>query len=73
MTTYLEVGMARQLLTMAEVQAEFGFPLDTLRYWRARGDGPLSFRLGRRVMYDRADLDAWITREKQRARVAQAA
>jgi DNA-binding transcriptional MerR regulator len=57
--------MKRQLMTMAEVQAEFGFPLDTLRYWRQRGGGPPSFRLGRRVMYDRADLDAWITRAKQ--------
>ncbi len=52
-------------MTMAEVQAEFGFPIDTLRYWRQRGEGPRSFKLGRRVVYDRSDLATWITREKQ--------
>jgi predicted DNA-binding transcriptional regulator AlpA len=35
----------------------------TLRYWRSCGDdvhGPKSFRLGRRVMYRRADVDKWM-------------
>jgi len=33
----------------------------TLRYWRHLGIGPDSFRLGRRVVYRRDDLDRWIT------------
>ncbi len=32
----------------------------TLRYWRHAGTGPASFKLGRRVMYRKADVDAWI-------------
>jgi predicted DNA-binding transcriptional regulator AlpA len=35
-------------------------PVATLRYWRHLGTGPNSFRLGRRVLYRRADLRAWI-------------
>jgi len=33
----------------------------TLRYWRALGvRGPVSFKLGRRVMYRRADVEKWL-------------
>jgi hypothetical protein len=33
----------------------------TLRYWRSVGDcGPKSFKLGRRVLYRRADVERWI-------------
>jgi predicted DNA-binding transcriptional regulator AlpA len=33
----------------------------TLRYWRCLGDsGPKSFKLGRRVLYHRADVERWI-------------
>jgi predicted DNA-binding transcriptional regulator AlpA len=35
-------------------------PVATLRYWRHLGTGPRSFRLGRRVLYRRDDLHAWI-------------
>jgi predicted DNA-binding transcriptional regulator AlpA len=32
-----------------------------LRFWRAKGRGPLFFRAGDRLIrYRRADLDAWI-------------
>ncbi|WP_205741124.1 helix-turn-helix domain-containing protein [Haloactinopolyspora alba] len=33
---------------------------ETCRYWRHRGTGPRSFKVGRRVLYDRADVEAWI-------------
>jgi predicted DNA-binding transcriptional regulator AlpA len=33
----------------------------TLRYWRSVGDGgPRSFKLGRRVLDRRADVEQWI-------------
>jgi hypothetical protein len=33
----------------------------TLRYWRALGEvGPASFKLGRRVMYRRTDVEKWL-------------
>lgn len=37
---------------------------DTLRYWRYKGDGPRSYRLGRHTFYDLADLDAWVDEQK---------
>jgi predicted DNA-binding transcriptional regulator AlpA len=33
----------------------------TLRYWRyTEAGGPASFKLGRRVMYRRADVEKWL-------------
>lgn len=32
----------------------------TLRWWRHIGAGPASFRLGRRVVYRKTDVDRWI-------------
>ncbi len=50
----------RDTLTLAEVAENEGISPATLRYWRHRGEGPKSFKLGRRVMYKRADVEAWI-------------
>lgn len=52
--------VAGQLLNIKQVEQEFGFPEDTQRYWRAQKTGPRSARIGRRVMYRRADIEAWI-------------
>jgi DNA-binding transcriptional MerR regulator len=49
-----------QLLTIAEAALLLRAPVATLRYWRHLGTGPTSFRLGRRVVYRRDDLQAWI-------------
>lgn len=49
-----------QLMTHEQVSEEFGFSIHTLRFWRHRGTGPHSFRLGRRVVYARADVEKWI-------------
>ena len=35
-----------------------------LRRLRARGEGPIFYRLGRRVVYRRSDLDEWVSRFK---------
>jgi excisionase family DNA binding protein len=49
-----------ELLTMTEAAELLRAPVATLRYWRHLGTGPRSFRLGRRVLYRRADLRTWI-------------
>ena len=33
---------------------------ETVRYWRHVGKGPKSFKVGRRVLYAREDVDAFI-------------
>lgn len=51
---------AMDLLTPDEVAELLRTSPGTLRYWRHVGIGPPSFKLGRRVKYRRADLEAWV-------------
>jgi hypothetical protein len=53
------------LLTLREAAAFLRAPVATLRYWRHLGIGPDGFRLGRRVMYRRDDLDRWVTEQRE--------
>lgn len=49
-----------ELMTTAEVGSMSRTPVETLRYWRWRGEGPRSFKVGRRVMYDRGEVERWL-------------
>lgn len=49
-----------ELLTTAEVAELARAPISTVRYWHHLGTGPASFRLGRRVVYRRADVRQWL-------------
>lgn len=53
------------LMTTAEVATYLRTPEATLRYWRHRREGPKSFRLGRRVMYQRQDVDRWVVEQME--------
>jgi excisionase family DNA binding protein len=59
-----------ELLTITEAADLLRAPVATLRYWRHLGTGPASFRLGRRVLYRRDDLHAWIDEHHDEARAA---
>jgi predicted DNA-binding transcriptional regulator AlpA len=49
------------ILTLLEVVEMTRTNPATLRYWRSVGGrGPRSFKLGRRVLYRRADVEQWI-------------
>ena len=52
-----------ELLTVAEVADILRRSEETLRYWRHIGTGPLSFKVGRRTVYLRSDLDAFIAKQ----------
>jgi excisionase family DNA binding protein len=60
------------LLTIAEVAAITRAPISTVRYWRHMGTGPQSFRLGRRVVFRRADLDRWMAERENPAAAGEA-
>ena len=60
-------GHEADLLTIAEAAQLLRTPVATLRYWRHRNTGPRSFRLGRRVLYRRDDLHAWIDAQREGA------
>jgi predicted DNA-binding transcriptional regulator AlpA len=49
-----------ELLTTAEVALMTRAPESTVRYWRHLGTGPRSFRLGRRVVYRRHEVERWL-------------
>jgi DNA-binding transcriptional MerR regulator len=52
-------------LTTGEAAAFLNLPEATLRWWRHSGVGPKSYRLGgRRVFYDRQDLEWWAREQK---------
>jgi hypothetical protein len=63
----LATGQPPELLTITEAAALVRAPVATLRYWRHLGTGPRSFRLGRRVLYRRDDLRAWIDAQHDRS------
>jgi predicted DNA-binding transcriptional regulator AlpA len=53
----------KELLTVEDVAEMTNglVPVATLRYYRATGEGgPRSGKLGRRVVYRRADVEAWV-------------
>lgn len=51
-------------LTAPETAEMLRCPTETLRYWRARGEGPRWFKIGRRVLYAREDVEAFIAEAK---------
>lgn len=57
--------ISRRLLSMAEVNQLTGTSIDTLRRWRLTGEGPKSFKCGRRVVYDATEIDTWINSLRQ--------
>lgn len=61
---------APALMTMEEVSEEYRVPVATLRFWRHKGTGPASFKIGRRVMYRREDVQAWLQEQIEAQGVA---
>jgi excisionase family DNA binding protein len=51
-------------MTTDEVAELTRIPEATLRYYRYLGTGPRSYKLGRKVLYDRADVEKWIAEQK---------
>ena len=56
-----------ELLTITGVAELLRTPVATLRYWRHLGIGPASFRIGRRVMYRRSDVEEWINAQQHQS------
>ncbi len=50
-------------LTTAEVAELLRTPAETARFWRHVGKGPRWFKVGRRVLYRRSDVEAWIEQQ----------
>lgn len=37
---------------------------ETVRYWKWKSKGPVGFKLGRKVLYDRRECEAWIAAQR---------
>ncbi len=57
-------GIARRYLDAGEAAAYLRIGRRTLDRLRAEGAGPRHIRVGRRVIYDVRDLDAWMAARK---------
>jgi excisionase family DNA binding protein len=49
-----------EFMTTAEVADLLRTPAETVRFWRHAGKGPKSFKIGRRVLYARQDIEAFL-------------
>lgn len=60
--------MSREKLRAPAAAEYLGLSTSTLAKMRLRGDGPAYAKAGARVvLYDRADIDAWIDGRKRRS------
>ena len=64
--TLPEIGRA---LTGEEIERETNGRIKkkTLDHWRMQGKGPPYFKVGRRVLYRRADVERWLADQGRRA------
>lgn len=54
-----------ELLTAPQVAQMLGnVPLGTLRYWRHAGEGPASFKIGRRCVWRKDVVERWIAEQE---------
>ena len=56
-----------ELLTPKAVAAEIKLAEATLADWRVRGAGPPFVKLGKRVLYRRGTLRAWLAKRERRS------
>lgn len=54
-----------EYLTTDEVAELLRTPVGTVRYWRHVNKGPKSFKVGRRALYAREDVERFIAEARQ--------
>lgn len=54
-----------KLISTKQVSTILDLPESTLRYWRCAGLGPPFVKLGGRIKYDEADVDAYVKANKR--------
>lgn len=57
----------RRMLRTPDAAAYCGSSASTFEKLRLSGGGPRYVKLGRRVVYDPADLDAWLSENRRRS------
>jgi hypothetical protein len=60
-------------LTTAELAGLCRTSPETVRFWRHVGKGPQSFKVGRKVLYDAAVVEEWLSAQQNAQAVGQRA
>jgi excisionase family DNA binding protein len=60
------MALTYEHLTAQQVADLLGVTIKTVYTMRDRGRGPASYRRGRRLVYRRSDVDAFLVRERER-------
>lgn len=55
--------MTRRIVRLQKIADETGIPVATLRWYRHRGIGPKTWKLGRYVVAYEDDVHAWIDKQ----------
>ncbi|MFC7500544.1 helix-turn-helix transcriptional regulator [Nocardioides sp. GCM10030258] len=58
-------GTGERLLTAADLAEYLGVPVKTIYTWRAKGQGPKGFRLGKHLRWRVATVLAWSLDQEQ--------
>ncbi|HEX2361560.1 MAG TPA: helix-turn-helix domain-containing protein [Jiangellaceae bacterium] len=53
-----------RILTLEEISERTRKPVNTLRWYRHRGEGPKTFKLGRSVVAYESDVERWIVEQR---------
>jgi predicted site-specific integrase-resolvase len=59
------MAQADELLFVEEAAEVLGIKAKTLREYRVRGTAPLSWREGKRLVFPRSGLDAYVARKRE--------
>jgi excisionase family DNA binding protein len=59
-----------ELLTIEEVAARLRVSVLTVRWLRQEGRFMPAIKVGRRLMWDASDVDAWLKSQRERQKVA---
>ena len=62
-----DAAEGRRMLIAEDAAQYMGLATLTLAKMRLTGDTPPFFKVGRRVLYDRDELDAWLAQRKRRS------
>lgn len=53
-------GLERRVYDAADLELKTGTKASTWRYWASIGQGPASFKLGRRRVWLKVDVEKWL-------------
>lgn len=57
----------QELLDSADLQRLTGIASSTWRFWATQGTGPASFKIGRRRVWRRSVIEAWLAEQETAA------